>query len=112
MKRHLTLLGIEDVWERDNHRMRIDALFLKKLYLALVLAEPGNLLVIHDFIKNEDREFDRQFRELLHMKIAQGKTVLYLTSIMPETERRKTYPKTADNKKPVKIADPNVISFR
>ncbi len=112
VKRHLTLLGIEDVWERDNHRMRIDALFLKKLYLALVLAEPGNLLVIHDFIKNEDREFDRQFRELLHMKIAQGKTVLYLTSIMPETERRKTYPKTADNKKPVKIADPNVISFR
>jgi hypothetical protein len=110
MKRYLFILGFQDAWL--NTCTKTNDLLLKKLYLAAVLAEPTNLLIIHDFIKNEDQDFDEKFRELLQIKISEGKTIVYLSSIMPETVRKKAFFKKNDTNEPVKVENARILSFR
>lgn len=111
VEQYLFMLG-EDVSRLKHNRSELDSLFYKKLYLALVFSEDNDLIVIEDFIKNEDREFDRQFQELMKIKVADGKTIIYLSSVMPETENKKAILKKRIQEKDLVDVDPTEISFR
>lgn len=111
VEQHLFVLGV-DVSRLKFNPPEPDRVFFKKLYLAVILAEDNDLFVMEDFIKNEDREFDRQFQELLQMKVADGKTIIYLSSIMPETENKKTILKKRIHEKDLVDVDPTELSFR
>jgi hypothetical protein len=111
VEQHLFVLGV-DVSRLKFNPPEPDRVFFKKLYLAVILAEDNDLFVMEDFIKNEDREFDRQFQELLQMMTAGGKTVIYLSSIMPETENKKTVLKKRIHEKDLVDVDPTELSFR
>jgi hypothetical protein len=111
VEQHLFVLG-EDVSQLKHNRSELDSLFFKKLYLALVFSEDNDLIVMDDFIKNEDKEFDIRFRELEQMKVADGKTIIYLSSIMPETENKKAILKKRVQEKDLVDVDPTELSFR
>ena len=111
VEKYLFVLG-EDISKLRFNRAELDSLFFKKLYLAVVFSEDNDLIVMDDFIKNEDKEFDLRFRELEQMKVADGNTIIYLSSIMPETENKKALLKKRVQEKDLVDVEPTELSFR
>ena len=109
--KNLFRLGV-DLHNRENKYPEPDRVLLKKCYLALVLAEDHDLVVIDDVLKNEDRDFDRMARELIKILVAQGKTVVYLSSVKPETEDRKILFQNTQHSNDLFQVDPTGLSFR
>jgi hypothetical protein len=114
VERHLFVLGVDVSELRKNQpgQPELDSEFFKKIYLAVVFSEDNDLIVIDDFIKKEDKEFEKQFQELLQMKVAEGKTVIYLSSVTPETEGRKKLISEGFQELDLVLSEPDAVCFR
>jgi len=80
-KRILEMLLLFNLFEEDlkkkvRHANPVD---IKLLYLSILLAIDYNNIVINDFIRGEEKEFELKFNRVLLQMKREGKAILYLT---------------------------------
>ena len=80
-KRVLEMLLLFNLFEEDlNKKVRhADAVEIKMLYISLLLSKDCNNIVINDFIRGEEKEFELKFNRVLLQMKKEGKAILYLT---------------------------------
>ena len=71
-----------DLFEKDlNQKIKnCDPIDFKAVYLALCLANNHTNIVINDFIRGEDKDFELKFNRLLEDLKKEGKAILYLST--------------------------------
>jgi ABC-type Na+ transport system ATPase subunit NatA len=75
------MLLLFNIFETDlKQRVRnASPTMIKALYLSLLLAKNTKNIVIHDFIRGEEKEFELTFNRVLLQLKEEGKAILYIT---------------------------------
>lgn len=94
---NLAVLGIRQADIAKVRKKAISPELLKKIYTAISLASEVDLVVIKDFVKDESRKFEEQFRRLLFILQKRGKIILYLGSEMFETRLKTLFQESESN---------------
>lgn len=94
---NLAVLGIRQEDIVKIKRKAITPEILKKIYTAVSLAGEEEVVVVKDFVKDENRKFEEQFRRLLFILQKRGKTILYLGSEMFETRLKTLFQEAGSN---------------
>lgn len=94
---NLAVLGIRQTDIAKVRRKTISPEILKKIYTAVSLAKEVDVVVVKDFVKDENRKFEEQFRRLLFILQKRGKIVLYLGSEMFETRLKTLFQEAESN---------------
>jgi hypothetical protein len=77
---NLTHMGIKDL-----SGLPVCHEIILKIYAAVTTAADSELIVLDDFLKNESREFERDFFSLLLFLEKSGKKIIYLSCQMKHT---------------------------
>ncbi|MDQ1350153.1 MAG: hypothetical protein QG657_454 [Acidobacteriota bacterium] len=107
---NLAVLGMRQTGIAKVRRKTISPEILKKIYTAVSLAREVDVVVVKDFVKDENRKFEEQFRRLLFILQKRGKIILYLGSEMFET-RLKTLLQEAESNNAI-VIDLMSVSLR
>ncbi|MCX6584534.1 MAG: ABC transporter permease subunit [Candidatus Aminicenantes bacterium] len=94
---NLAVLGIRQADIAKVKRRASSPEMLKKIYTAVSLADEVDLVVVKDFVKDESRKFEEQFRRLLFILQKRGKIILYLGSEMFETRLKTLFQEEESN---------------
>lgn len=94
---NLTVLGIREMDIARVRRKAISPEILKKIYTAVSLASEMDVVVVKDFVKDQSRRFEEQFRRLLFILQKRGKIILYLGSEMFETRLKTLFQEAEAN---------------
>jgi hypothetical protein len=94
---NLSVLGIQEPDIDKIKKRAIPPELLKKVYAAVSLAGEGRIVVVKDFVKDENRKFEEQFRRLLYILQKRGKIILYLGVEMFETRLKTLYQQAEAN---------------
>ncbi|MCP5105233.1 MAG: hypothetical protein GY950_17725, partial [bacterium] len=94
---NLSVLGVGAADIDKIKRKPLSPELLKKIYVAVTLSVKADTIVIKDFIRDENKKFEEQFRRLLYILEKRDKTVLYLGSEMFETRLKTLYQEAEAN---------------
>lgn len=94
---NLSVLGIQEPDIKKTKRKNLAPEVLKKIYAAVSLAGEARIVVVKDFVKDENRKFEEQFRRLLYILQKRGKIILYLGLEMFETRLKTLYQEAEAN---------------
>lgn len=114
-RENLQLLGVENIeakvrrsrWKRGKTPDEV----IYKIYCAVTMAGPDNIVVVNDFLQGKSREMERQFLNLVTRLNQVGKIVVYLSSEIFLTSLPFEGSIKIDNYKSFRI-DPQAVSLR
>ncbi|NIM11714.1 MAG: hypothetical protein GTO45_06440 [Candidatus Aminicenantes bacterium] len=106
----LRTLGIGNIYTMK--RKEITGEIMKKIYAAAVLDQNAEIIVLNDFIKNESKDFEEQFRKLLKHMEKQEKIILYLSSEFYEARLQQEAQKDKIPDKKIVRIDLDTVSLR
>lgn len=114
-RENLKLLGVENIetkvrrrrWKREKTPDEV----IYKIYCAVTMAGPDNIVVVNDFLRGKSREMERQFLNLVTRLNQVGKIVVYLSSEIFLTSLPFEGSIKINNYKSFRI-DPQAVSLR
>jgi hypothetical protein len=86
-RKSVEILGMENLDKLERKDLTPE--ILKKIYAAAVLDEKSKTVVVNDFIREESKSFEEEFKNLLTRLEKEKKSILYLSSEMFEPGLRK-----------------------
>lgn len=104
VKNNLLKFGLKEETIELNQRVA------KRIIAAIMLSENSNDFVICDFLKGEEKEFEKSFLELVQEKVNQGNSFVYLSTQMYSIEARQALLTQHNNH--IKVTDVTKISLR